>query len=138
MSAQLASQELRVTKRFEYGGSVYIIPGGARSAKTPTNERLGASSFPTQTERKRMMIIGGTFKFTNGTMAIFPKKKNHRSVILIPANARVAVLGEDTRNDNFINIRYDDQMLLMEDLRYGIGLGSDASRDPDYHVGVGT
>jgi hypothetical protein len=34
MSAQLASQELRVTKRFEYGASVYIIPGVARSAET--------------------------------------------------------------------------------------------------------
>jgi len=85
------------------------------------------------------MIIAGTFKFTNGTMAIFPEKNNHRSVVLIPANARVEVLGEDTRNDSFLNIRYDDKVLLIrqEDLRDGIGLGSDASRDPDYHVGVG-
>ena len=84
------------------------------------------------------MIIAGTFKFTNGTMAIFPEKNNHRSVVLIPANARVEVLGEDTRKDTFLNIRYDDKVLLIrqEDLCYGIGLGSDASRDPDYHVGV--
>jgi hypothetical protein len=76
------------------------------------------------------MIIAGTFKFTNGAMAIFPEKNNHRGVILIPANARVEVLGEDTRNDSFINIRYDDKVLLIrpEDLRHGIGLGSDPSR----------
>lgn len=73
------------------------------------------------------MIIAGTFKFTNGTMAIFPEKNNHRSVILIPANARVAVLGEDTRNDGFIKVGYQGKVLLIrpEDFRYGIGLVSE-------------
>ena len=28
------------------------------------------------------MIIAGTFKFTNGTRAIFSEKNNHRSVVL--------------------------------------------------------
>jgi hypothetical protein len=77
-----------------------------------------------------MMIIEGTFKFRNGAMAILPEKNNHRSVIFIPPNARVEILGKDTRNDSFITIRYDDNVLLIrpEDLRYGIGLGPDPSR----------
>ena len=73
------------------------------------------------------MVVAGTFKFTNGTMAIFPEKNNHRSVILIPANARVVVLGEDTESGSFIKIRYQDNVLLVrpEDFRYGIGLLSE-------------
>jgi hypothetical protein len=39
-------------------------------------------------------------------------------------------MGGDVERDSFINIRYDDRLLLIrpEDLRYGIGLGSDTSR----------
>jgi hypothetical protein len=54
------------------------------------------------------MIIAGTFKLTNGTMAI--SENNRKKVILIPPNARVAVLGEDTENDSFIKIRYQDNV----------------------------
>jgi hypothetical protein len=76
------------------------------------------------------MIIAGTFKFTNGTMAIFPEKRNHRSVVLIPVGAHVVVVGGEVERDSFINIRYDDKVLLIrpEDFRYGIGLGSDPSK----------
>jgi len=75
------------------------------------------------------MIVAGTFKLRNGTIAIFLERNNHRSVILIPVGASVAVVGGDVERDSFINIRYDDKLLLIrpEDLRYGIGLGSDPS-----------
>jgi hypothetical protein len=75
------------------------------------------------------MIVAGTFKLRNGAIAIFPERNNHRSVILIPVGASVAVVGGDVERDSFINIRYDDKLLLIrpEDLRYGIGLGSDPS-----------
>ena len=75
------------------------------------------------------MIVAGTFKLRNGTTAIFPEKNNHRSVILIPVGASVAVVGGDVERDSFINVRYDDKLLLIrpEDLRYGIGLGSGPS-----------
>ena len=88
-----------------------------------------ASRSPLKTERKEKMIVAGTFKLRNGTMAIFAEKNNHRSVILIPVGASVAVVGGDVERDSFINIRYDDKLLLIrpEDLRYGIGLGSDPS-----------
>jgi len=76
------------------------------------------------------MIVAGTFKLTNGTMAIFPEKNNHRSVILIPVGASVVVVGGDVDRDSFISIRYDDKLLLIrpEDLRYGIGFGSGPCR----------
>jgi hypothetical protein len=77
-----------------------------------------------------MMVVAGTFKFTNGTTAIFPEKNNHRSVVLIPVGAHVVVVGGDIELDSFIKIRYDDRVLLIrpQDLRYGIGLTSDPSR----------
>ena len=48
------------------------------------------------------MIAAGTFKLRNGTMAIFPEKNNHRSVILIPVGASVAVVGGDVERDSFM------------------------------------
>jgi hypothetical protein len=77
-----------------------------------------------------MMIVAGTFKLTNGTMAIFPEKNNQRSVVLIPVGAQVVVVGGDIERDSFIKIRYGDRVLLIrpQDLHYGIGLASSPSR----------
>jgi hypothetical protein len=77
-----------------------------------------------------MMVVAGTFKFRNGTTAIFPEKNNHGRVVLIPVGAHVVVVGGDIERDSFMKIRYDDKVLLIrpQDLRYGIGLASDPSR----------
>jgi len=45
------------------------------------------------------MIAAGTFKLRNGTLAIFLERNNHRSVILIPVGASVAVVGGDVERD---------------------------------------
>jgi hypothetical protein len=52
-----------------------------------------------------------TSKLKNGTMAIFPEKNSHRSVILIPMGTSVAVVGGDV-----------ERHIRPEDLRYGVGL----------------
>lgn len=68
------------------------------------------------------MMTASTFKLKNGTMAI--SQNNRTKVILIPPDACVVVLGEDTENDSLIKIHYQDDVLLVrpEDFRCGIGL----------------
>jgi hypothetical protein len=74
-------------------------------------------------------MTGNTFKLKNGTMAIL-SEGDHRSAILIPANAQVVLVGGNIECDTFVKIRYQAKVLLMlsEDLRCGIGLVSDRSR----------
>lgn len=70
-----------------------------------------------------------TLELKNGTMAI-STENDQRSVILIPEGGQVVLIEGDIERDRFIKIRYRDQRLLVlsEDLRRGIGLGSDISR----------
>lgn len=72
---------------------------------------------------------GTTFELKSGTMAILCEN-DQRSVILIPAGGQVVLIEGDIERDRFIKIRYRDESLLIlsEDLRRGIGLGSDPSR----------
>jgi hypothetical protein len=57
------------------------------------------------------MMIAGTFKLTNGTMAI--SEKDRKSAVLIPAGARVVVVDGDIEGDNFLKIRYHEKVLLV-------------------------
>ena len=57
------------------------------------------------------MMIAGTFKLTNGTMAI--SEKNRKSAVLIPAGARVVVVDGDIEGDKLLKIRYQEKVLLV-------------------------
>ena len=57
------------------------------------------------------MTIAGTFKLTNGTMGI--SEKDRKSVVLIPAGARVGVIDGDIEQDKLLKIRYQDKVLLV-------------------------
>jgi hypothetical protein len=57
------------------------------------------------------MMIAGTFKLANGTMAI--SEKDRKSVVLIPAGARVVVVDGDIEGDKLLKIRYKEQVLLI-------------------------
>lgn len=46
------------------------------------------------------MMIAGTFKLTNGTMAI--SEKDRKSAVLIPAGARVVIVDGDIEGTNFL------------------------------------
>ena len=82
-----------------------------------------------QTHPKEMANRSTTLELKNGTMAI-STENDQRSVILIPEGGQVVLIEGDIERDRFIKIRYRDQRLLVlsEDLRRGIGLGSDISR----------
>jgi hypothetical protein len=57
------------------------------------------------------MMIAGTFKLTNGTMAI--SDKDRKSVVLIPAGARVVIVDGDIEGDKLLKIRYQEKVLLI-------------------------
>jgi hypothetical protein len=57
------------------------------------------------------MMIAGTFKLTNGTMAI--SDKDRKSVVLIPAGARVVIVNGDIEGDKLLKIRYQEKVLLI-------------------------
>ena len=57
------------------------------------------------------MMIAGTFKLTNGTMAI--PEKGRKSVVLIPAGASVVVVDGDIEGDKPLRIRYHEKVLLI-------------------------
>jgi hypothetical protein len=57
------------------------------------------------------MMIAGTFKLTNGTMAI--SEKDRKSAVLIPAGARVVVVDGDIEGDKLLKIRYQEKVLLV-------------------------
>ena len=73
------------------------------------------------------MMIAGTFKLTNGTMGI--SEKNPKSVVLIPAGARVAVVDGDIERDKLLKIRYQEKVLLVRpaDFRDALGLVAEPS-----------
>jgi len=57
------------------------------------------------------MMIAGTFKLTNGTMAI--SEKDRKSVVLIPAGACVVVVDGDIEGDKLLKIRHQEKVLLI-------------------------
>jgi hypothetical protein len=57
------------------------------------------------------MMIAGTFKLTNGTMAI--SEKDRKSAVLIPAGARVVIVDGDIEGDKLLKIRYQEKVLLI-------------------------
>ncbi len=60
------------------------------------------------------------FKLKNRGRAVL-SENDRRSVIAIPANAMVVLVGGDIDQDAFVKIRYEGRVLLMlaEDLRSG-------------------
>jgi hypothetical protein len=73
------------------------------------------------------MMIAGTFKLTNGTMAI--SEKDRKSVVLIPAGARVVVVDGDIERDKLLKIRYREKVVLVrpEDFRDALDLVAEPS-----------
>ena len=73
------------------------------------------------------MMIAGTFKLTNGTIAI--SEKDRKTVVLIPAGARVAVVDGDIDGDKLLKIRYQEKVLLIRpaDFRDALDLVAEAS-----------
>jgi hypothetical protein len=73
------------------------------------------------------MMIAGTFKLTNGTMAI--SEKDRKSVVLIPAGARVVVVDGDIEQDKLLKIRYQEKVLLVRpaDFRDALNLVAEPS-----------
>jgi len=64
--------------------------------------------------------MGRIFKLKNRGRAVL-SEDDHRSVIPIPENAMVVLVGGDIDQDTFVKIRYEGKLLLMlaEDLRSG-------------------
>jgi hypothetical protein len=65
-------------------------------------------------------IVGQIFKLKNRGRAIL-SEEDYRTVIPIPAKAKVVLVGGDIDEDPFVKIRYGGRVLLMlaEDLRSG-------------------
>ena len=57
------------------------------------------------------MMIAGTFKLTNRTMAL--SEQGRKNVVLIPAGARVVVVEGDIEGDQLLKIRYQERVLLI-------------------------
>jgi hypothetical protein len=74
-------------------------------------------------------MAGNAYRLKTGTMAIF-SEGDRRSVVLIPANAEVLLVGGHMDYDTFVKIRHRGKVLLMlsEDLRSATGLVADRSR----------
>jgi hypothetical protein len=74
-------------------------------------------------------MAGNAYNLKTGTMAIL-SEGDRRSVILIPANAQVLLVGGQMEYDTFVKIRYRGKVLLMlsEDLRCASGLVANQSR----------
>ena len=66
------------------------------------------------------MMIAGTFRLTNVTMAI--SEKGGKSVVLISAGACVVVVDGDIERDKLLKIRYKEKVLLVRptDFRYAL------------------
>ena len=64
--------------------------------------------------------MGQVFKLKNRGRAIL-SEEDYRTVIPIPAKAKVVLVGGDIDQDPFVKIRYGGRVLLMlaEDLRSG-------------------
>ena len=64
--------------------------------------------------------MGSIFKLKNRGRAVL-SENDQRSVIPIPANAMVTLVGGDIDEDAFVKIRYGGKVLMMlsEDLRSG-------------------
>jgi hypothetical protein len=62
--------------------------------------------------------VRSIFKLKNRGEAVL-SENDHRSVIPIPANAMVVLVGGDIDQDAFVKIRYEGKVLLMlsDDLR---------------------
>jgi hypothetical protein len=73
------------------------------------------------------MMIAGTFKLTNGTMAI--SEKDRKSVVLIPAGACVVVVDGDIEQDKLLKVRYKEKVLLVRpaDFRAALDLVAEPS-----------
>lgn len=73
------------------------------------------------------MMIAGTFKLTSGTMGI--SESDRKSVVLIPACARVVVVDGDIEGDRLLKIRYQEKVLLIRpaDFRDALDLVAEAS-----------
>ena len=57
------------------------------------------------------MMIAGTFKLANRTMAL--SEQGRKNVVLIPAGASVVVVEGDIEGDQLLKIRYQDRVLLI-------------------------
>lgn len=57
------------------------------------------------------MMIAGTFKLTNSTMAL--SEQGRKNVVLIPAGASVVVVEGDIEGDQLLKIRYQERVLLI-------------------------
>ena len=64
--------------------------------------------------------MGKIFKLKDRSRGIF-SDNDQRSIIPIPARAKVTLVGGDIDEDAFVKIRYEGKVLLMlsEDLRSG-------------------
>jgi hypothetical protein len=73
------------------------------------------------------MMIAGTFKLTNCTMAI--SEKDRKSAVLIPAGACVVVVDGDIERDKLLKIRYKERVLLVRpaDFRDALDLVAEPS-----------
>ncbi len=73
------------------------------------------------------MMIAGTFKLTNGTTAI--SERDRKSVVLIPAGARVGVVDGDIERDKLLKVRYREKVLLVRpaDFRDALDLVAEPS-----------
>ena len=73
------------------------------------------------------MMIAGTFRLTNGTMAI--SEKDRKSVVLIPAGACVVVVDGDIEGDKLLKIRHQEKVLLIRpaDFRDALNLVAEPS-----------
>jgi hypothetical protein len=62
--------------------------------------------------------VGRIFRLKTRSRAVL-SENDQRSVIPIPANALVVIVGGDVDQDVFVTIRYEGKLLLMfsEDLR---------------------
>jgi hypothetical protein len=69
---------------------------------------------------RRGTTMGNIFKLKSRGKAIL-SEHDHRSVVPIPANAMVVLVGGDIDEDAFVKIRYEGRVLdmLSEDLRSG-------------------
>ena len=73
------------------------------------------------------MMIAGTVKLTNGTMAI--PEEGRKDVVLIPAGACVVVVDGDIDRDKPLKIRYQEKVLLVRpaDFRDALNLVAEPS-----------
>ena len=74
-------------------------------------------------------MIAGTFKLTNGTIAI--SEKDRKTVVLIPAGARVVVVDGDIEGDQLLKIRYQERVLLVRSAEFRDALETSWPRLPD-------